>query len=168
MVKTFNSWQPGLHRVDYNRPPLIQCLTCRTVSHHFLLLLHKLYGVTKAFSAAYHCRGHGMVECLHRTIEDRLKYSTNFGCNDWDQWLPEALFAIRTTPSDGTKFSPSRLLYGRDAIMPIDNALIDLTTANTDRIENKKGLSYGQRPRHRQSEYDCIPCMYTNTFKRHS
>jgi hypothetical protein len=51
---------------------------------------------------------------------------------------PGALFAIRTTPSAGTKFSPFRLLYGCDAIMPIDNALMDLTTVNTDHIENKQ------------------------------
>jgi hypothetical protein len=79
-----------------------------------------------------------MVERLNRTIEDRLKHTTNFACNDWDQWLPEALFAIRTTPSVGTKLSPFRLLYGRNAIMPIDNALMDLTAANTDHIENKQ------------------------------
>jgi transposase InsO family protein len=37
----------------------------------------KLFGVTKVFSAAFHSRGHGMVERLNRTIEDRLKHSTN-------------------------------------------------------------------------------------------
>jgi transposase InsO family protein len=42
----------------------------------------KLYGVTKVFSAAYHSRGHGMVERLNRTIEDELKHTTNVACND--------------------------------------------------------------------------------------
>jgi transposase InsO family protein len=98
----------------------------------------KLCGVTKVFSAAYHSRGHGKVERLNRTMEDRLKHTTNFSCNDWDQWLPKALFAIHTTPSVGTKFSPFRLLYGRDAIMPIDNALMDpLATQNIDQLENR-------------------------------
>jgi IS30 family transposase len=50
----------------------------------------KLYGVTKVFSAAYHSRGHGMVERLNRTIEDRFKHTTNQACDDWDVWLPEA------------------------------------------------------------------------------
>jgi hypothetical protein len=84
----------------------------------------KLYGVTKIFSAAYHSRGHGMVEGLNRTIEDRLKHATNQTCDDWDAWLPEALFAIRSTPASGTKMSLFRLLYGRDPILPIDNALL--------------------------------------------
>jgi transposase InsO family protein len=50
----------------------------------------KFYGVTKVFSAAYHSRGHGMVERLNRIIEDRLKHTTNQACDDWDVWLPEA------------------------------------------------------------------------------
>jgi transposase InsO family protein len=54
----------------------------------------KLYGVTKVFFAAYHSRGHGMVERFNRTIEDRLKHTTNQACDDWDVWLPEALFAF--------------------------------------------------------------------------
>jgi hypothetical protein len=59
--------------------------------------------------------------------------------NNWDQWLPEALFAIRTTPSAGTKFSPFRLLYVRDAIMPIHNALMDpLATQTIDQLENRQ------------------------------
>jgi transposase InsO family protein len=29
----------------------------------------KLYGITKVFSAAYHSRGHEMVERLNRTVE---------------------------------------------------------------------------------------------------
>jgi transposase InsO family protein len=44
----------------------------------------KLYGVTKVFSAVYHSRGHGMVERLDRTIQDRLKHTTNQACDDWD------------------------------------------------------------------------------------
>jgi transposase InsO family protein len=36
-----------------------------------------LYGVPKVLSAAYQSRGHGMVESLNRTIEDRLKHTTN-------------------------------------------------------------------------------------------
>jgi hypothetical protein len=83
----------------------------------------KLYGVTKVFSAAYHSRGHGILERLNRTIEDRLKHTTNQACDGWDVWLPEALFVIRSTLASGTKTSPFRLVYGRDPILPIDNAL---------------------------------------------
>jgi hypothetical protein len=66
----------------------------------------KFTGVMKVFSAAYHSRGHGMVERHNRTIEDRLKHTTNQACNNWDVWLPEALLAIRSTPASGTKMSP--------------------------------------------------------------
>jgi hypothetical protein len=84
----------------------------------------KLYGVTKVFSAAYHSSGQGMVEGLSRTIESISKQTTNLACDDWDVWLPEALFVIRSTLASGTKMSHFRLLYGRDPIRPIDNALL--------------------------------------------
>jgi hypothetical protein len=63
----------------------------------------KLYGVTKVFSAAYHSRGHGMVERLNRTIEDRLKHTANQACEHRNVWL----------------------LYGLDPILPIYNALLN-------------------------------------------
>jgi hypothetical protein len=85
----------------------------------------KLYGVTKVFSAAYHSRGHGMVERLNRTIEDRLKHTANQACEHRNVWLPEALFEIRSTPASSTKMSPFRLLYGLDPILPIYNALLN-------------------------------------------
>jgi hypothetical protein len=85
----------------------------------------KLYGVTKVFSAAYHSRSHGMVEILNRTTEDRLKHTTNQACDDWDVWLPKTLFAILSTPASGSKMSSFRLLYGRDPIQPMDNALLN-------------------------------------------
>jgi transposase InsO family protein len=84
----------------------------------------KQYGVTKVFSAAYRSRGHGMIERLNRTIEDRLKHTANRRCDDWDVWLPDALFAIRSTPSRGTRLSPFLLLYGHEPTMPIDTALL--------------------------------------------
>jgi Integrase core domain len=43
----------------------------------------KQCGVTKVFSAAYHSRGHGITEGLNRTVEDRLKHTTNCQCDDW-------------------------------------------------------------------------------------
>jgi hypothetical protein len=65
----------------------------------------KLYGVTKLFFAAYRSRSNGMVERLNHTIEERLQYTTNLACDDWDVWLPETLFAIRSIPAFGTQMS---------------------------------------------------------------
>jgi hypothetical protein len=104
--------------------------------NRLVLATCKQYGVTKVFSAAYHSRGHGMVERLNRTIEDRLKHTTNRKCDDWDVWLPDALFAIRSTPHRGTRFSPFRLLYGREPIMPIDTPLLYSDPTMTRSLDN--------------------------------
>jgi hypothetical protein len=44
-----------------------------------------------------------MIERLDRSIVDRLKHTTSQACDDKDVWLLEALFAIRSPPTSGTK-----------------------------------------------------------------
>jgi transposase InsO family protein len=95
-------------------PAILQSDEGPEFSNKLVSVTCKQYGVTKVFSAAYHGRGHWMIERLNRTIEDRLERSTNRQCDDWDVWLPDALFAIRSTPSRGKRFCQFRLLFGRE------------------------------------------------------
>jgi hypothetical protein len=139
-IDSFTGWPEAIPVPDKKATPIIRVIKKYIFARHgipnYLLSdegseflnrlvaeVCKLYGVTKVFSKAYHSRGHGMVERLNRTIEDRLKHTTSQACDDWDVFLPEALFAIRSTPASGTKMS-LRPLYGRDPILPIDNALL--------------------------------------------
>ena len=41
----------------------------------------------------------------------------------WDQFLNQALAAIRFNISESSKFSPFFLLYNRDVVLPTDNIL---------------------------------------------
>ena len=60
-----------------------------------------------------------MVERSNRTVIDVLsKYASNEP--DWDLRLPLVLFALRTSEHATTKFSPFRLVYGREAKLPWD------------------------------------------------
>ena len=38
----------------------------------------------------------------------------------WDTFLNAALFAYRTVQNHTTKYTPFKLLYGREAVLPID------------------------------------------------
>jgi len=49
---------------------------------------------------------------MNQTIKNTIsKLSTKY--DDWDFWLPSALFAIRCSPQKTTTFSPFELVYGR-------------------------------------------------------
>ncbi|KZR99859.1 Uncharacterized protein APZ42_004115 [Daphnia magna] len=43
--------------------------------------------------------------------------------NDWDEFIDFVTFAYNTSRQESTGFSPFFLLYGREAVLPIDVAL---------------------------------------------
>ena len=72
---------------------------------------------------ASHPQTDGLVENMNKTIRAMIvKYSSQHGGN-WDEYLPELLFAYRTKCHKSTKESPFFLLYGRDARLPGEEAL---------------------------------------------
>jgi hypothetical protein len=53
----------------------------------------------------------------------KINKSVDVFGTDWDEYLPQLLFAYRTKPHDSTGESPFYPLYGRDARIPIELAL---------------------------------------------
>jgi hypothetical protein len=47
------------------------------------------------------------------------KYVSDYG-DTWDTFINAALFAYRTNQNSTTKYIPFKLLYGREAILPMD------------------------------------------------
>ena len=47
------------------------------------------------------------------------KYATTYN-DDWDKYLPSALFAYRTMRQNTTRYEPFYLTYGRDVTLPIE------------------------------------------------
>jgi hypothetical protein len=77
-------------------------------------------GVKHRLSTAYHPQTNGLVERFNRTLCEILaKYASQYQ-QDWDLFLPSALFAYRTIRQNTTRYEPFYLTYGRDAILPID------------------------------------------------
>ena len=60
---------------------------------------------------------------LWNTLTDMLAKSIQQGGKDWDQCLPDVLFAYRSSLQSSTGESPLYLLYGRDPHLPSDSVL---------------------------------------------
>ena len=74
--------------------------------------LSQTYRIHHIRTTAYHPQGNGLTERMNQTIKNTLSKMCDTYDN-WDHWLPSALFAIRCAPQKTTRFSPFELVYGR-------------------------------------------------------
>ena len=75
-------------------------------------------------TSVFHPQSNSKVERSHRSLNNILsKLMSDKQCKSWDIHLPQALAALRFSYSESTGQSPFSLLYGRDAVLPIDNVL---------------------------------------------
>lgn len=80
-------------------------------------------GVKHKLSTAYHPQTNGLVERFNRTLCEALAKYANEHKDDWDVYLTSVLFAYRTKRHDTTRHEPFYLMYGRDAVLPIEFAV---------------------------------------------
>ena len=80
------------------------------------------WGVQHSLASAEHPQTNGLVERANKTLPTTLASFVNMKHDDWDQHLPYAVFAINTARQSSTRLSPFQLLYGREAVLPCENA----------------------------------------------
>src|SRR5436190_1451732 len=93
--------------------------------------LCKKFEIKHKRSASYHPQTNGLVERFNRTLCETLA-KVSEGENQWDEHIEEALFAYRTIKHSTTKHTPFYMLYGREAILPIDEMDEELTQGNIE------------------------------------
>ena len=82
--------------------------------------LCKKFSIDKTRTTAFRPQSDGLVERFNRTLEDILSKYVSQNQKDWDEQLPWALMAYRSSEHDTTKFSPCMLMLGREIELPVD------------------------------------------------
>ena len=80
-------------------------------------------GAHVCYTSPYHHQANGLVERWNRTLMDMLRPMTELEPKRWDEFLPAALFAYRTTIHASTGNTPAFLTTGRDIELPGENPL---------------------------------------------
>ena len=79
-----------------------------------------LLGIQKTRMSLYRPQSDGLVERFNRTIQQMLASYVNESRNDWDNHLPYLCMAYRSTVHESTKFSPNKLMLGREINLLLD------------------------------------------------
>lgn len=71
----------------------------------------------------YYPQGNGQSEATNKTLLKILSKMVYEYSGGWSVHLPDALWAYRTSPRSATGFSPYSLVYGSEAISPVEVAV---------------------------------------------
>ncbi len=122
------------------------------------------FEIKHKLSSPYHPQTNGLVERFNRTLcESLAKVSENE--DEWDKHINSVLFAYRTVKHNTTKKTPFYMVYGREAILPIEDFepgedfkeqaiisrtydLINLTEGRSKALENIEKSQDQQKRRH--------------------
>lgn len=93
--------------------------------------LCSVYGIRKIYASPYNPRGNSVVESYMRTLRSTLILCTTKFEAEWDEVLPAAAFAYRTTPHCTTRFSPYFLVVGQEPVLPLSREWEEPTLSRT-------------------------------------
>jgi len=88
------------------------------ISQFWKKLCEKL-GIKRAMSTAFHPQSDGQTERMNRVLEEMLRHYISPTCDDWDEFLFAAEFAVNNTVNASTKFTPFYMNYGEHPLTPM-------------------------------------------------
>lgn len=83
-------------------------------------MMLKEFQVYHQKSTPYHPQENGTVEAFNKIFENTLNKICNTHMNYWDVHMPAVLRAYGTTCKKLTRQTPFRLVYGIEAVMPME------------------------------------------------
>ena len=78
------------------------------------------FGIHKTRTTSYYPASDGQVERMNRTLIDMLSKYVGQNQRSWDEHIPLALLAYRSSVHESTALSPAMMTYGRELDLPAD------------------------------------------------
>ncbi|KAL0307750.1 UNVERIFIED_CONTAM: hypothetical protein Sangu_3013300 [Sesamum angustifolium] len=77
----------------------------------------------------YYVAANGLAEAFNKTLCNLLKKVVAKSKRDWHERIGEALWAYRTTVRTPTQATPYALVYGVEAVLPLEQRIPSLRIA---------------------------------------
>ncbi|XP_021727187.1 uncharacterized protein LOC110694321 [Chenopodium quinoa] len=78
------------------------------------------FGIKLAYSAVFHPQSNGQAEAANKQILNALKKRVEDQKSKWIKELPGTLWSLRITEKEATGHSPFELVYGSEAVLPME------------------------------------------------
>nr|KYP55932.1 Transposon Ty3-I Gag-Pol polyprotein [Cajanus cajan] len=103
-------------------------------------------GIKLITSTPYYAQANGQVEAANKVVIGLIKKHISNKPRSWNETLVQVLWAYRNSPRDATKTTPYKLVYGHEAILPIDINLqsIHIQKQNELPVEDYWNLMYDE------------------------
>ncbi|XP_059160902.1 uncharacterized protein LOC131944361 [Physella acuta] len=101
----------------------------------------KMFGIKIVHASAYHAMANGAVERWNGTLKEMLKKVAIDKDDDWDVFIPAALFAYREVPNESTGYPPFELMFGRKVRGPM-SILRDILTGEVREYKTRAAYDY--------------------------
>jgi len=108
------------------------------------------YKIKWNYSTGYYPQANGMIEAFNKTLGKILKKTVHKYRRGWHDHLFEALWAYRVTVRTPTQATPYSLVYGCEAVLPLEIQLPSLWVAIHD------GLTQDEQVRLRFQELNAL------------
>ncbi|CAA0834113.1 Polynucleotidyl transferase- ribonuclease H-like superfamily protein, partial [Striga hermonthica] len=95
-------------------------------------------GIEQHFASVAHPQANGQVEVTNRIILNGLKTRLEKASGAWVDELTSVLWAYRTTPRSTTGETPFSLVYGMEALLPVELELQSQQSSTYDQEQNEE------------------------------
>ncbi|KAL0444586.1 UNVERIFIED_CONTAM: hypothetical protein Slati_2181300 [Sesamum latifolium] len=131
------------------------------------------YGVPRN-SSIYYDAANGLAEAFNKTLCSLLKKVVAKSKRDWHERIGEALWAYRTTVGTPTQSTPYALVYGVEAVLPLEQQIPSLRIAIQEGLteeENaclrlKKLEALDEKRLEAQQRLECYQARLSKAFNK--
>ncbi|KAM1166245.1 hypothetical protein PS1_025876 [Malus domestica] len=161
-----------IHR--YGVPRYIITDNGKQFSNRLVDELCEKYKFKQHKSSMYHAPANGLAEAFNKTLCNLLKKVIGRTKRDWHERISEALWAYRTTHRTPTQATPYSLVYGVEAVLPLESQIPSLRMAIQEGLTEKENAklrlqeleALDERRLEAQQHLECYQARLSKAFNK--